>query len=137
MFYQRYGALGAAMTANVNTYRRRSAAREVGKVFGFDTETLGRLSQMVGGFEWRGPKDTFDNQVRGAALDLKHARIARRVGLLLEDITEPDSASPLSQMDDDERLVSDYHGIVLTTEPHPWHIAGRNCGRWESSPPPN
>src|SRR6266536_5824468 len=34
--YQRYGALGAAMTANVITYRGRSAAREVGKVLGFD-----------------------------------------------------------------------------------------------------
>ncbi len=30
--YQRYGQLGAAMTANVITYRGRSAAREVGKV---------------------------------------------------------------------------------------------------------
>jgi error-prone DNA polymerase len=32
--YQRYGRHGAAMTANVITYRGRSAAREVGKVFG-------------------------------------------------------------------------------------------------------
>ena len=32
--YQRYGARGAAMTANVITYRGRSAAREVGKVLG-------------------------------------------------------------------------------------------------------
>ena len=30
--YERYGKLGAAMTANVITYRGRSAAREVGKV---------------------------------------------------------------------------------------------------------
>ena len=30
--YERYGRLGAAMTANVITYRGRSAAREVGKV---------------------------------------------------------------------------------------------------------
>ena len=29
--YQRYGELGAAMTANVITYRGKSAAREVGK----------------------------------------------------------------------------------------------------------
>ena len=35
--YQRYGKLGAAMTANVITYRGRSAAREVGKALGFDT----------------------------------------------------------------------------------------------------
>ena len=39
--YQRYGQLGAAMTANVITYRDRSAAREVGKALGFDQETAG------------------------------------------------------------------------------------------------
>ena len=33
--YQRYGARGAAMTANVITYRTRSAVREVGKTLGF------------------------------------------------------------------------------------------------------
>ena len=32
--YERYGRLGAAMTANVITYRGRSAAREVGKALG-------------------------------------------------------------------------------------------------------
>ena len=37
--YERYGALGAAMTANVITYRGRSAAREVGKALGFEEET--------------------------------------------------------------------------------------------------
>ena len=40
--YQRYGELGAAMTANVITYRGKSAAREVGKVLGFDQESLGQ-----------------------------------------------------------------------------------------------
>ena len=43
--YQRYGELGAAMTANVITYRRKSAARETGKALGFDQDTLGRLSR--------------------------------------------------------------------------------------------
>jgi error-prone DNA polymerase len=62
--YQRYGERGAAMTANVCTYRGRSAAREVGKAFGFDEETVGRLSKMVGSFEWRGPTDTFQNHFR-------------------------------------------------------------------------
>ena len=32
--YERYGAAGAAMTANVITYRDRSASREIGKVLG-------------------------------------------------------------------------------------------------------
>src|SRR6266581_1047788 len=49
--YDRYGRFGAAMTANVITYRGRSAAREVGKALGFDMETLERLTRLVGHFE--------------------------------------------------------------------------------------
>jgi len=79
--YQRYGQLGAAMTANVCTYRGRLAAREAGKVFGFDAETLGRLSTMVGGFEWRGPNDTFDRYFSSAGLDLSHKRISKYLDL--------------------------------------------------------
>jgi error-prone DNA polymerase len=79
--YQRYGQLGAAMTANVCTYRGRLASREVGKVFGFDTETLNRLSAMVGGFEWRGPNDTFDRYFTTAGLDLNHKRISKYLDL--------------------------------------------------------
>src|SRR5207247_8694719 len=56
--YQRYGELGAAMTANVITYRAKSAAREVGKALDFDQESLGRLSGLVSNWEWRGTRDT-------------------------------------------------------------------------------
>jgi len=79
--YQRYGQLGAAMTANVCTYRGRLAAREVGKVFGFDTEALNRLSSFVGGWEWRGPEDTFDRHFENAGFDLHHARVAKYLDL--------------------------------------------------------
>jgi error-prone DNA polymerase len=79
--YQRYGQRGAAMTANVCTYRGRMAAREVGKVFGFDVETLNRLSAFVGGWEWRGPDDTFDRHFSNAGLDLTHERIAKYLDL--------------------------------------------------------
>jgi error-prone DNA polymerase len=75
--YQRYGQLGAAMTANVCTYRGRLAAREAGKVFGFDTETLNQLSGLVGSWEWRGPEDTFDNHFNQAGLDLSHPLVAK------------------------------------------------------------
>ncbi|HEX6190453.1 MAG TPA: PHP domain-containing protein, partial [Pyrinomonadaceae bacterium] len=68
--YQRYGPRGAAMTANVITYRGRSAAREVGKVLGFDDETLGRLSGLVHTWEWKDPKDTTERQFKDAGLDL-------------------------------------------------------------------
>src|ERR1700720_1642282 len=50
--YQHYGARGAAMTANVITYRGRSAAREVGKVLSFDGETLDRLAGLVSSWEY-------------------------------------------------------------------------------------
>ncbi len=75
--YQRYGELGAAMTANVITYRGRSAAREAGKALGFDADTLGRLTKLVGAWEWKGPTDTLDASFRTAGFDLQHRRIAK------------------------------------------------------------
>jgi error-prone DNA polymerase len=75
--YERYGKLGAAMTANVITYRGRSAAREVGKVLGFDDETLGRLSGLVHTWEWKDPKDSTERQFRDAGLDLRNPRIRK------------------------------------------------------------
>ena len=50
--YRTYGERGAAMTANVITYRRRSAIREVGKVLGFSPEHLDRLSALSGSWEF-------------------------------------------------------------------------------------
>src|SRR6266516_2648426 len=75
--YQRYGQLGAAKTANVITYRGRSAAREVGKVLGFDDDTLGRLSGLVHTWEWKDPKDSTLRQFRDAGLDLRNPRIKK------------------------------------------------------------
>ncbi|MGJ8724909.1 MAG: DNA polymerase III subunit alpha [Roseibacillus sp.] len=44
--FQKYGPRGAAMTANVITYRPRSAFREVSKVLGFSEETANRFSDV-------------------------------------------------------------------------------------------
>lgn len=44
--YRRYGRHGAAMTANVITYRGRSVVREVGKVLGFGDDVLDRFSRV-------------------------------------------------------------------------------------------
>jgi error-prone DNA polymerase len=74
--YQHYGQRGAAMTANVCTYRGRSAAREMGKVLGFDEDTLARLSAIVGTWEWRDPNDTMERQFTNTGLDLSNPRIA-------------------------------------------------------------
>jgi error-prone DNA polymerase len=81
--YERYGALGAAMTANVICYRGRSAAREVGKSLGFDDEQLARLSGLVGHWEWRGENDTMEHNFEQAGFDVRHPRIARYLDLCL------------------------------------------------------
>ena len=75
--YQRYGKLGAAMTANVITYRGRSAAREVGKALGFEITSLEKLSGLVRAWEWKDPKDTADRQFREAGFDLHHPRVRK------------------------------------------------------------
>jgi error-prone DNA polymerase len=81
--YQRYGELGAAMTANVITYRGKSAAREVGKALSFDEESLGRLSNLVSHFEWRGKTDTMAHSFQNAGFDLQHPRIAKYLELCM------------------------------------------------------
>src|ERR1051325_5762533 len=44
--YQRYGKHGAAMTANVITFRGRSAAREIGKALNIAPDVLDRFSNL-------------------------------------------------------------------------------------------
>jgi error-prone DNA polymerase len=46
--YSKYGKYGAAMTANVITYRGKSAIRDVGKAFGYSLEQVDKLSTHVG-----------------------------------------------------------------------------------------
>src|SRR5205085_3100254 len=75
--YRRYGERGAAMTANVITYRSRMASREIGKVLGFDPETLDKVSAAVSHWEYRDASDTFDHRFHDAGLDLRHPRIRK------------------------------------------------------------
>src|SRR6202790_1231626 len=73
--YERYGQLGAAMTANVITYRGRSAAREIGKVLSFDVKTINRLTRLVGAWEYQDANDKLVHQFRDAGFDLSHPQI--------------------------------------------------------------
>src|SRR5258706_9323813 len=79
--YQRYGSRGAAMTANVITYRGRSAARDIGKALGFETEVLERLSKLVATWGWRDPNDTARRQFEQANFDLTNPRIQKYLAL--------------------------------------------------------
>jgi error-prone DNA polymerase len=75
--YKRYGERGAAMTANVITYRNRMAAREMGKALGFDPETLDKVSAAVATWEYRDADDALGHRFRDAGLDLNHPRLRK------------------------------------------------------------
>jgi error-prone DNA polymerase len=75
--YERYGKLGAAMTANVITYRGKSAAREMGKALSFDPETLARLAALVSAWEYKDSNDTMEWHFHDAGFDLKHPKIRK------------------------------------------------------------
>jgi error-prone DNA polymerase len=81
--YQLYGQRGAAMTANVITYRNRMAAREMGKAMGFDDDTLKRISAAVATWEFKDEHDALDRRLCDAGLDLKHPRIRKYFELCL------------------------------------------------------
>jgi len=80
--YRRYGATGAAMTANVVTYRTRSAVREVGKVLGLGPEQVGRLAALLRAFEFRDETDEIACQLRAAGLDPTAPRVRLLVDLV-------------------------------------------------------
>jgi error-prone DNA polymerase len=82
--YERYGKLGAAMTANVITYRGKSAAREIGKALSFDAETLNRLTALVSAWEYKDENDTLTNHFRDAGLDLRHPQIRKFLELCVK-----------------------------------------------------
>jgi error-prone DNA polymerase len=71
------------MTANVISYRGRSAAREVGKALGFTEDQLARLSGLVGHWEWRGENDTMARHFEQAGFDARHPRIAHYLDLCM------------------------------------------------------
>jgi len=72
--YERYGKMGAAMTANVITYRGRSAAREVGKVMGFTETDVDRMAKTMVQFEFVDPEETIAGHARDAGLDVEDPR---------------------------------------------------------------
>ena len=74
--YERYGAAGAAMTANVITYRDRSASREIGKVLGIPEDEIDRLAQHMRRFEFVDADDTLERRLERAGLDRADRRIA-------------------------------------------------------------
>lgn len=86
--YQRYGQHGAAMTANVITYRGRLAAREAGKVMGFDVTTLDKLSSVMPGWGFKDKDNTTETRFQQAGMRLDHPKVRKFLELVegLQDL---------------------------------------------------
>jgi error-prone DNA polymerase len=86
--YETYGKHGAAMTANVITYRGRSAAREVGKALGFELSQIDRLARVMNNFEFVDASETLPRQLAAVGLDLNadHVRHFARLWNEMQDL---------------------------------------------------
>jgi error-prone DNA polymerase len=71
--YQRYGRHGAAMTANVITYRGKSAAREIGKALNFSNDVLDRFSNLFASGDFPHTLD-LQAQLQQAGVPPEHPR---------------------------------------------------------------
>src|SRR5438067_288396 len=79
--YRRYGRHGAGMTANVITYRGRSAAREVGKALGLPGELQDRLARLVSTWGFQDPADVLTRHLGEAGCNPAHPRIRKFAAL--------------------------------------------------------
>src|SRR3989442_10833420 len=79
--YRRYGRLGAGMTANVISYRGRSAAREVGQALGLPGDMRDRLAQLVANWGHQDPNEPLTKHLPGAGRDPSSPRLPRFAAL--------------------------------------------------------
>src|SRR4029077_15342513 len=73
--YRRYGRLGAAMTANVITFRGRSAMRETGKALNLPEDIMDRFSRLYASGDFPHTLETCD-QLCQAGLPSDHPRVS-------------------------------------------------------------
>jgi error-prone DNA polymerase len=78
--YRRYGKHGAAMTANVISYRGRSAAREIGKALNFSPSILDRFSHLFANGDFPHTLD-LESQIEQSGLPKNHPRMPAFVRL--------------------------------------------------------
>ena len=73
--YQKYGQHGAAMTANVISYRGKSAAREVGKALDLDEGQIDRLARVMHQFEYIDPDETLAKKLAEVGMAADEPRV--------------------------------------------------------------
>ena len=132
--FAKYGQRNAAMTANVITYRRRSAFREMSKVLGLPPEAAGRFSNMPSEFHGEGARDEdaadgreaeFEDLVAGI-LPPSHPRFAALSHLYHAVLGMPRHLGQHSG----GMIVCD-HGLDAVVPLQPAAMPGRNVVQWD------
>ena len=124
--YRRYGERGAAMTANVITYRTKSAVREVGKTLGFSPEQVDRLARLNQVYEFRDHHDDLVALLKRGGVDAQAPRIA-----MLADLVRRIQSVP-------RHLGQHSGGMVIAAQPldeivplEPASMPGRVVIQWD------
>ncbi len=80
--FEKYGEQGAAMTANVISYRSKLAVREMGKVIGLAPDTVDRLAKQLGRLDGSRDPTTLSEPLREIGIDAAAPRIERLLQLV-------------------------------------------------------
>ncbi len=80
--YEKYGRDRAGMTAEVITYRPRSAVREVGKALGLSLDRVDALSKTI---EYRGLEEVPSERLREAGMN-PESRVSRQLIVLVRQL---------------------------------------------------
>ncbi|MBX3298930.1 MAG: error-prone DNA polymerase [Acidobacteria bacterium] len=124
--YQKYGERSAGMTANVISYRGRSALREVGKAFGFDPDVLSRLSKLNSHYEMFEGKE-LDEQLRAHGFDPSRDHSLRKFGEMYHRIL----SFPRHLGQHSGGMVVSLDRLDGITPIEPASMPGRNIIQWD------
>ncbi|MCU0780164.1 MAG: DNA polymerase III subunit alpha, partial [Akkermansiaceae bacterium] len=132
--FRKYGARNAAMTANVITYRPRSAFREMSKVLGFPPELADRFSRRPGRFhggdgegeeEQDEPEGDFAERVAGI-VPPSHPRMAA-----LEHLYHAALGMPRHLGQHPGGMIVCDHGLDAVVPLQPATMPGRTIIQWD------
>ena len=124
--FQKYGEHGAAMTANVITYRTKMAVREMGKVLGLDTPTLDRLSRKLSGLPPEASPQEVATRLEEAGVDPEAPRIAH-----LLELVKSIQGLPRHLGQHSGGIVIAAHRLDEVVPIEPAQMAGRRVVQWD------
>ena len=123
--FRRYAPRGAAMTANVITYRGRSVARELGKVLGLPEDVTDTFSSLFSGGDFPHTL-TLQKQLQMAGLPAEHPRLPALARLYQKMYSLP---RHLGQHSGGMIICSDGLDRIVPIEPA--SMEGRTVVQWD------